>query len=99
MPIYNYECGRCGPFEAWAPVMDASSPSPCPECGKTGLRQLAVPHLALMSPVLRKAMGRSEKSSTQPQVVNKAHLAGCGCALCKVRPQPNSVRKRWMIGH
>lgn len=99
MPIYNYQCGTCGPFEAWAPLADASAPCACPECGEAGLRQLAVPHLALMNPAVRKAMGRSEKSAAEPQVVKKAHLAGCGCSLCKLRPQANSVRKKWMIGH
>ena len=29
----------------------------------------------------------------------EAHLAGCGCGICKVGKKGPSTRHKWMIGH
>lgn len=99
MPIYSYSCPSCGPFDALVPLEFCHDPSACPGCGNESRRAVAMPHLSTMNASLRTALARSEKSGSEPQVVNKKHLAGCGCALCKMGPRGNQVRKKWSIGH
>jgi len=99
MPIYGYLCISCGPFDSWATLDRSDQPCACPSCGAESRREVAMPHLATMNPTLRGAFARSEKSGSEPKVVKKKHLAGCGCAICKLGPRQNNVRKRWSIGH
>ncbi len=83
MPLYEYSCDDCGPFETWRGMQSASAPCSCPTCGAASERALAMPGFNLMNGSLRKALSRSEKSSAEPRVVS--HVANCGCRLCSVR--------------
>ncbi len=98
MPLYNYVCSRCGPFDAWSPMADAQSPGTCPNCATPAERDVASPRLSLMNGTLRKALSRSEKSTSEPRQVKRAHLANCGCKLCGGGNKSSPMR-RWMIGH
>ena len=42
MPLYQYECETCGPFEAVAPVARCREPARC-GCGGDGRRVFAAP--------------------------------------------------------
>ena len=97
MPLYNYVCSACGPFDAWSPMADANRPCACPNCDTPSRRDVASPHLALMNGSLRKALARSERSTSEPKQVKRAHLANCGCKLCGGASK--SPMRRWMIGH
>ncbi|MBN8945303.1 MAG: zinc ribbon domain-containing protein [Rhizobiales bacterium] len=99
MPLYNYVCNACGPFESWSSMAEEDRGCACPDCSGASERDVAAPHLGLMNTTLRRALTRSEKSTSEPSVVKRSHLAGCGCSLCKVSKKPPSVRRRWMIGH
>lgn len=99
MPLYDYACPGCGPFRAWATMARAAEPCACPGCGRGSPRQLAAPHLATMNGSLRQALARAERSSAEPRVVKRQHLAGCGCSLCATRRTPPPVSRRWAIGH
>lgn len=98
MPLYNYVCDECGPFDAWASMSQAGQPCECPQCALPGERDVAAPHLSLMNGTLRKALDRSERSTSEPKVVKRAHLANCGCKLCGNKKSTSPMRK-WMIGH
>ncbi len=87
------------PFDEWVSMADAARACACPMCEEPSQRDVAAPHLSLINPALRRALGRSEKSGSEPRIVKKAHLAGCGCALCKVGKKAPSTRHKWMIGH
>src|SRR5689334_9685154 len=99
MPLYTYDCGECGPFEAWSPMAEAERTCACPACNGAGLRQVSAPRLNLMNGTLRQALGRSERSGSEPRKVKRQHLANCGCKLCAVRGKPSSPMRKWMIGH
>ena len=99
MPLYNYICDDCGPFEEWVSMQDALKACACPQCEEQSNRDMAAPRLGLMNGTLRRALARSEASGTEPKVVKKAHLSGCGCALCKIGKKPEPTRKKLMIGH
>lgn len=97
MPLYNYSCSTCGSFDAWSPMADAHLPCACPGCDGLSRREVASPHLSLMNGSLRKALDRSERSTSEPRRVKRAHLANCGCKLCGAGK--SSPMRRWMIGH
>lgn len=99
MPLYSYSCEACGPFESWSSMSEDGNACVCPDCSGLSEREVAAPHLGLMNSTLRRALNRSERSTSEPRVVKRSHLAGCGCSLCKVGKKAPSVRKRWMIGH
>ena len=99
MPTYEYLCPDCGPFRAWTAMDRAAEPCACPYCGQDAARQLATPHLATMNGKLRKAMDRAERSSAEPRLVKRKHLASCGCSLCSTKKTPPPLSKRWAIGH
>lgn len=99
MPLYNYVCQDCGPFDEWMAMAESGNACACPSCEMPSDRDVAAPHLSLMNPTLRRALARSETSASEPRVVKKEHLAGCGCALCKVGKKRPSMRSRWAIGH
>ena len=33
MPLYDYKCDRCGPFEVWHKMAETGTPRACVECG------------------------------------------------------------------
>lgn len=99
MPLYDYACPDCGPFRAWSSMAQADEPCACPGCGQDGARQLATPHLATMNGRLRHAMDRAERSSAEPRLAKRQHLAGCGCSLCSTRKTPPPASRRWALGH
>lgn len=99
MPLYDYMCEGCGPFHAWAPMAEAAAPRPCPLCGEPGRREIAAPRLNLMNGSLRQAMARAERSSAEPRVAPRQHLANCGCSLCAHKKAPPPAHHRWAIGH
>jgi putative FmdB family regulatory protein len=99
MPLYDYACADHGRFRAWAGMDEAGKPCPCPLCGAPGRREIAAPALNLMNGTLRKAMARAERSSAEPRVAPKKHLANCGCSLCAHKKAPPRASTRWALGH
>jgi putative FmdB family regulatory protein len=99
MALYGYVYESCGPFEEWAAIAVAAEPCACPGCGATSERQLSVPNLALMNSSLRRALQRGDHTATDPRVVERNHLAGCGCSMCSLRRGPKPSSRRWAIGH
>lgn len=94
MPIYDFICEDCGPFEQRRSFAEADDPPVCPSCGKGARRVYSMPNTSRMPAGLSKAMDRSEKSAYEPEVVRRpmggassgeAHRHGHG------RP--------WALGH
>jgi hypothetical protein len=79
-------------------MAQADSPCACPDCNRASTRDVAAPHLSLMNGTLRKALTRSESSTSEPKRVKRAHLANCGCKMCGGSKKTSPMR-RWMIGH
>ena len=69
MPVYEYACEACGPFELWAPAGDAGAARACPACGASALRRFTSPGLARTPAALRSARDREERSADAPEVV------------------------------
>jgi putative FmdB family regulatory protein len=43
MPLYDYLCAGCGPFEARADVSAAGAGADCPDCGAIAARSFGAP--------------------------------------------------------
>jgi len=92
MPIYDYTCPHCGPFEALRRMADYEQPTPCPQCGTNSARVLmSAPGLALMPTHRRRAISVNEQSAHAPihsrhydhdahqHHTHKRHPKGCSC--------------------
>ena len=54
MPLYDYECLACGPFEALRSISRREEPAACPACAQDADRVLiSAPRLADMDPFTR----------------------------------------------
>jgi putative FmdB family regulatory protein len=89
MPLYEYECERCGGFTAWGLMVLSDQPAPCPDCGADADRVLS-PTAVLMSGGRRGPPQGSEprlvqRSSDPPPASPTVHHPHAG------RP--------WMMGH
>lgn len=87
MPVYDYLCGRCGPFTEMRPMAECELPFACPACGKNAPRAfLTVPYLATMSSERRLAHATNERSASAPRALSdlkKTHGSGCSCCSGK----------------
>lgn len=43
MPLYEYRCAQCGPFDVRRDAEQASAPLPCPECSAPARRVYTAP--------------------------------------------------------
>jgi len=113
MPLYDYLCADCGPFEALAPMDRYAAPCDCPACGVAAPRALlSAPRLAVMDGARRQAFETNERSRHAPQLSSAAartHGHGPGCACCSSSKQRASKttggakvfpsKRPWMISH
>lgn len=91
MPVYEYLCDRCGPFEELVPLARFSDPADCPGCGTAAPRTiLSAPRFAAMAASRRAAFETNERSAHEPRLSTKAeresshvHGPGCGCGTSK----------------
>jgi putative FmdB family regulatory protein len=67
MPIYEFLCETCGPFEQRRSMEESSLPMDCPTCQATAKRIYSTPGFILMPGSLRKRI----ESSAEPKVVTR----------------------------
>ena len=68
MPLYEFVCEGCGPFEQWRPVSEPGGH--CPACSAPARRVFSAPGVRRMGAPLRKALDREERSAAVPEVVS-----------------------------
>jgi putative FmdB family regulatory protein len=101
MPIYQFYCENCGPFEQRRSFQEAGQPLECSRCGDPAMRVFTPPSLYKTSAATRIAHARNEKSAHEPRVEHRA-----------VSEEPSSTphlhhhpahqhgpKRPWMIGH
>ena len=69
MPLYAFNCKRCGAFDAWRPVAGAGGAIACPTCGRFARRCFTPPGVARTPAPLRAARDREARSAHEPEVV------------------------------
>ncbi len=87
MPLYDYQCPHCGPFDDLQPVSAASEPAACPYCGTDSPRMIRAPQVLGMDASLRTAYSVNEKSRHEPMFSTQeardyGHEHGPGCSCC-----------------
>lgn len=102
MPVYDYHCATCGPFESNRPMKESSEPAACPQCAAMTARVLVAPSLNLMRASSRMAEMRNEKSANAPEVVSRP-VADAGHRGHGHHDAHDHRRHRparpWMVGH
>jgi putative FmdB family regulatory protein len=71
VPIYEFLCRECGPFEQRHSFGEAGSSMRCPSCSEEARRIYSIPATRKMSTALSNAMNRVEKSTHEPELVRR----------------------------
>lgn len=94
MPVYEFFCEICGPFEQWRDHRQASEPLLCPTCNTTARRVFSPPGLYRTSETTRMLLNRAERGA-EPRVEQRPPPAE--------EPQPSKPRRGhgrpWAIEH
>jgi len=69
MPVYEYRCPRCGPFEVGQAMGTAAPSRPCAACGADATRRYSPPNVNRTPAALAAALVQAEKSRDEPEVV------------------------------
>jgi len=70
VPVYEYICEACGPFELRQPAPEASAARSCPECDAPARRHFTPPGVFRTPAPLRAARDRELRSAHEPEVVS-----------------------------
>jgi putative FmdB family regulatory protein len=110
MPLYEYECANCGPFESMERMSDCAKPQECPVCDTLSSRvMLTAPSVSFVTQNIRIGHAKNERSADSPKRTS-THGPGCGC--CSGGNKKNSKtlyrpdgsksfpsKRPWMISH
>lgn len=80
MPLYDYQCSRCGDFRAFHPMRDSQRSQPCPVCAASCARSLSAPFLsgAAADGLLTNPQGQTAGGSWRARCGFGCSHAGCG---------------------
>lgn len=91
MPVYEFLCVTCGPFEQRRSLQEAGEPMACPMCQMVATRIYSTGGLILTSGKVRRRI----EQSAEPKVVKRPSPADPSTI-----PLQQSVRGRpWQLGH
>lgn len=62
MPVYEFVCEDCGPFETSRSFAESSDPADCPECEEEAKRVYSMPSFRSLSKAQKELRRREEKS-------------------------------------
>ena len=97
MPIYEFLCETCGPFEHQRSFDEANNLMPCPTCKAVAKRVYSIPGLVKTPPALAKARLRAEKSAYEPELVRRQRPAGEEFSGSTTVHQQHG--RPWQLGH
>lgn len=63
MPVYEFWCERCGPFETRRSFAEATAPAHCPACASAARRVFSAPNLTCTTDLQRLMLGRQEQGA------------------------------------
>lgn len=91
MPVYEYRCEPCGPFERWRDHRESGEPR-CPECGASARRVYSAPAFTAYTKAEKEVRRRAERGS-EPQVAGRQSAGDPS-------PKPRKSGGRpWQISH
>lgn len=95
MPIYDFACEDCGPFEQRRSFAESGAPAACPSCAREARRVYSMPNTRRMPTALSGAMDRAEKSVHEPEVVQRPAAGGASSG----KKHQHSHGRPWALGH
>ena len=99
MPTYDYDCERCGGFDALRSIARRNDPAECPACGAASPRVItSAPQLSHLVDTTRRAIETNERAAHEPRSSKDPaggyqrlrHPSGCGC--CASGPRSATAR-------
>nr|WP_137725592.1 zinc ribbon domain-containing protein [Prescottella subtropica] len=87
MPLYQFRCAQCGPFDAAHPMTSVPDAADCPDCGEVSRRQITVPRLGRGSSTAMHLLDATARSAHEPAVVTGAR-PGTRHTIQKVTTDP-----------
>ncbi len=114
MPIYEFDCPRCGDFTVLRSIERRNEACVCPDCGAAAGRViLSVPALATLPTQARLAHATNERARDAPMTSaewasRRRHGPGCGCCNTSLRDATRRspggakafpAKRPWMISH
>jgi putative FmdB family regulatory protein len=94
VPIYNFVCEDCGPFEQRRPATESGTPAACPLCRGEARRVYSMPNTRRMPTAISGAINHAEKSAHEPKVIQRS----LGSASSGKKHQHGHGRP-WALGH
>ena len=89
LPLYEYSCESCGPFDAFRSLADRDKPMPCKSCSALAIRLFSPPTL------LSTGLSGIRKPSDEPRLVRRSSD--------REPPKPRNTVKTggrpWMFNH
>ena len=92
MPVYEYCCEDCGPFERWRDHRESGDGMRCPECGAFSRRFYSAPAFTAHTKAEKEVRRRMDRGA-EPQVTGRQSAGD---------PSPKPRRsggRPWQIGH
>ncbi|WP_305094547.1 zinc ribbon domain-containing protein [Prescottella sp. R16] len=69
IPLYQFRCAQCGPFDATHPMTSVPDEDGCPGCGGASRRQITAPRLGHGSSTAMRLLDATARSAHEPAVV------------------------------
>lgn len=88
MPLYEYKCVACGPFDVWRPLAESSDPLACETCQEPAIRVFSPPM------VLSNGLSQARPASREPRLVQTEPREPS-----KPKLQARAGGRPWMIDH
>ena len=89
MPLYDYNCQACGPFDAFRSLADRDKPMMCQSCSEPATRVFSPPTL------LSTGLSGIRKPSEEPRVVRRSSDR----EPAKPRNTVKTGGRPWMFNH
>ncbi len=90
MPLYEYQCDTCGPFEQWHTLSEVGKPVTCSTCEGESTRRIYSPPSVMLNSSLRLKAENSE-----PTLVSRSKDR----EPTPRRYQSHGHGRPWMISH
>lgn len=71
MPLYQFACEGCGPFELLRPMAESGAATRCPRCGAAAARVFTAPAVRRLEAPVRRVLDMQDRSAHEPDVVKE----------------------------
>lgn len=99
MPLYEFSCSRCGPFEERRSFEDAAAPASCPACATTAARVFGAPWSRRMPALRASVHERNEKSRHEPARMTRAERDRAFGGQPSHHGHRHGPSRPWQVGH